>query len=99
MREEIFNGNSVDGPSTKHRHMKCLHFKGAKSLTVSDSPESVPLPRTADGANAATTSSSSDSVISIKEAMVLFLEVVAEVEDDALMAACPIESENFVIGL
>src|ERR1700678_4179857 len=54
IREEISNGNSVDRPSTKHLHTKCLHFKGARLLMESNSPESVPLPSTADGANAAT---------------------------------------------
>src|ERR1700678_334981 len=73
-REDIFNGNSVDGPSIKHFHTKCLHFNGARSLTVSDSPDSVPLPSTADGANAATASSPSDSVVSSKAAIVLLFE-------------------------
>src|ERR1700678_477310 len=96
IRDETFNGNSADGPSMKHFHTKCLHFKGARLLTESDSPESVPLPSTADGANTATVSSSSDSVVSIKVAIVLPCEAVVRF---GLTAGHPKASANLVIIL
>src|ERR1700678_634919 len=96
IREKIFNGNSVDGLSTKHLHTKCLHFKGARLLTESDSPESVPLPSTTDGANAAAASSPSDSIVSINNAIILPCEENVGV---GLTAGCPKASANLVIIL
>ena len=80
----------------RHIQMKCLHFKGAMVLTLSEPPESVPSPRTADSVNAATISSLSESMTLISEATVLLL---LEDEVEGSTAGWPMASVCFVMVL